>query len=206
MKQFKFEGNNYIIVSGNDAQLHIYKIDLDERSMKITVEDANSKFFSNGKCEFDSDVLHIHVDDIDSSHCLIAIATEFGQIKVFEVKNKPKRTGVYNRKSEFREFLSGNISSNICKIQLFLSNNEEDEIMTNIKNLQHDAKIISIERSADKRNIGVLGDLINLEIKSDDPLLSDIKSLSKKRRNSLTYKTRTFEEEEEKKPEIQEKK
>jgi hypothetical protein len=46
--------------------------------MRLNVEDAISKFFTNGKCEFDSDVLHIHVDDIDSTHCLIAIATEFG--------------------------------------------------------------------------------------------------------------------------------
>lgn len=109
-------------MSGNDAQLHIYKIEVDDVTLKVHVEDANSKFFSNGKCEFDSDVLHIHVDDIDKSHCLIAIATEFGQIKVFEVKNKSRRSA--HRKSEFREFFSGNISSNICKIQLFLSYNE----------------------------------------------------------------------------------
>ena len=66
-------------------------------------------------------MLHIHVDHINNSACLIAIATEFGQIKVFEVKNKAKRSRV--SKSEFREFFSGNIQSNICKIQLFLSEN-----------------------------------------------------------------------------------
>ena len=92
--QFDFENYHYLIVSGNDAQLHIYKIDLDHfkgGSHKILVEEATAKFFNNGKCEFDSDVLHIHVDHIEKNHCLIAIATEFGQIKVFEVKNYTHR-------------------------------------------------------------------------------------------------------------------
>ena len=101
------------------------------------MEDATSKFFNNGKCEFDSDVLHIHVDHIEQNHCLIAIATEFGQIKVFEVKNYNKHhhphinsknsggggnlNSTHSKHSEFREYLSGNISSNVCKIQLFLT-------------------------------------------------------------------------------------
>jgi hypothetical protein len=109
-------------VSGNDAQLHIYKINFQDKpegkGFIITVEDASSKFFANGKCEFDSDVLHIHVDHIEANHYLIAIATEFGQIKIFEVKNHQKQ---HTKRSEFREFLSGNISSNICKIQLYLT-------------------------------------------------------------------------------------
>ncbi len=102
-----------------------------DKSFKVFVEDATSKFFSNGKCEFDSDVLHIHVDHIEQNHCLIAIATEFGQIKVFEVKNYNKHHHHHTSKnsvgqghqnsnnskhSEFREYLSGNISSNVCKI------------------------------------------------------------------------------------------
>ena len=42
------------------------------------IEDAISKFFDNGKCELDSDVLHIHVEFIKKNNCLIAVATEFG--------------------------------------------------------------------------------------------------------------------------------
>lgn len=76
-------------------------------------------------------MLHIHVDHIASDHYLIAIATEFGQIKVFEVKNYAQRLHHGHSKhsqikSEFREFLSGNISSNICKIQLYLTRKQED--------------------------------------------------------------------------------
>jgi predicted nucleic-acid-binding Zn-ribbon protein len=65
-------------------------------------------------------VLHIHVEKIKPDHCLIAIATEFGEIKVFDVKNSKQKRSKY-KKSEFTEFFSGNISSNICKIQLFVS-------------------------------------------------------------------------------------
>lgn len=135
MAYFEFENYHYLIVSGNDAQLHIYKVNLQEsleEGSTVTVEDATSKFFQNGKCEFDSDVLHIHVDHIASDHYLIAIATEFGQIKVFEVKNYSQRQHHHGHskhsqtKSEFREFLSGNISSNICKIQLFLTRKQEE--------------------------------------------------------------------------------
>jgi len=34
------------------------------------ISDAISQFFKSGKCEFDSDVLHIHVDNVNSSLCL----------------------------------------------------------------------------------------------------------------------------------------
>jgi hypothetical protein len=125
MAYFEFENYHYLIVSGSDAQLHIYKVNLQDNldgGHLISVEDATAKFFENGKCEFDSDVLHIHVDHIESDHYIIAIATEFGQIKVFEVKNYSQKNNhskpqsQINTKSEFREYLSGNISSNICKI------------------------------------------------------------------------------------------
>lgn len=74
-------------------------------------------------------MLHIHVDHIDSNHYLIAIATEFGQIKVFEVRNyhRHRHHAQPQTRSEFREFLSGNISSNICKIQLYLTHQKEEE-------------------------------------------------------------------------------
>lgn len=54
MAYFEFENYHYLIVSGNDAQLHIYKINLedlpvktpdDKPGFKIQVEDAAAKFF-----------------------------------------------------------------------------------------------------------------------------------------------------------------
>lgn len=98
--------------------------------MRLDITDALSHFFKTGKCEFDSDVIHIHVENVNNSLCLIAIATEFGEIKVFEVKNKRRKMKGLNNvaKSEFREFFSGNISSNICKIQLFLTETETDNL------------------------------------------------------------------------------
>ena len=85
------------------------------------MDDATKNFFTTGECKFDSDVLHIHVDHIEQNHCLIAIATEFGQIKIFEVKNYSRGGAKHHhsntsKHSEFREYLSGNISCNVCKI------------------------------------------------------------------------------------------
>jgi len=48
MAYFEFENYHYLIVSGNDAQLHIYKVNLQESlgdGPLVTVEDATSKFF-----------------------------------------------------------------------------------------------------------------------------------------------------------------
>lgn len=83
-----------MIVSGNDAKLHIYKINFlpGDRLPQIHIEDATSKFLKTNKCKFESDVLHIHVEHITKNECIIAIATEFGEIKFFQVVNKQKKS------------------------------------------------------------------------------------------------------------------
>jgi len=56
------------------------------------------------------------------NHSIIAIATEFGQIKVFEVLQDPEEEdGKIVMHSTFQEFFSGNIQTNICKLELFIS-------------------------------------------------------------------------------------
>eukprot|EP00347_Sterkiella_histriomuscorum_P023886 403333046 len=187
MAQFEFEGKNFLIVSGNDAQLHIYQIELNPLSEELMITDAISQFFKTGKCEFDSDVLHIHVDNVNSSLCLIAIATEFGQIKVFEVKNKTRRTKFGQTKSEFREFFSGNISSNICKIQLFLTESDIPQDPEQEQEEQIETDFDKEDTLEQKNPVAQKNsrDFFGLDSYQDD--MERFSPAPKKRRHSFTY-------------------
>ena len=72
-------------MSGNDASLHIFKITVNLTDDSIVLTDAIKYFFPKGKCEFMSDVMHIHVDKIAKNALMVSVATEFGEIKIFEV-------------------------------------------------------------------------------------------------------------------------